>query len=127
MPFNRAAHLAHASVFRRHHTTEVAQRVEERVEAANVIEQQEGDRAIAVARLAKLFEQLRQGVKDRFRLTGGSRAEEDQSGLAPRAQCLEQGMAAMPRLSGDGSLIAIVDVDPEIEFRDLCELFVLVA
>ena len=84
---DRLADLARRAPFRHHHGAGVRQRVEERVHAADVIELQEDERPVAVARDAELLEQRAQVVHRRLVLPGRTGREEHQPGAArPVAQ-----------------------------------------
>ena len=125
MAFNGLAHLVRAAVARRDHRAAVTEHVEQRVDPADVIEQQEYQRAIARARRLELGDKLVEIEDRRLAFAGRSRAEQNQAGGAAHADLAQQGMIRDAREPPQAGCIVPAELDREPHLRGLHQLLPL--
>ncbi len=125
MTFNGLAHFVRAAVARRDHRAAVTEHVEQRVDPADVIEQQEYQRAIARARRLELGDKLVEIEDRRLAFAGRSRAEQNQASGAAHADFAQQGMIRDAREPPQAGCIVPTELDREPHLGGLHQLLPL--
>ena len=100
MRFNRGAYCVRTAVMRRNDGPAVAEPVQQRVDAADMVEQQEDQRAIGRPRHLELRQQPIEIEHRSLALAGRARAEQNQAGCrrAPRVAATADGSPARSKL-----------------------------
>src|SRR5436305_15016561 len=97
MLFDRLTDACDRAIGRHHDAAKIRQRVEQRVETPDMIEEQEINRTITPAGHAEFFEQHGKRMQVRFWLAGRTRTEQYQTRLAGGAYLSKQWMVIPKR------------------------------
>ncbi len=103
----------------------VGENIEQRVESADVIQQEHGKRDQRIAANLKFLEQAGEVVQRRFALARGSGGEQDETGIAHRDELESQGIVDRAIIGNDVESISFGEADCGLYFGNRLELFTL--